>query len=105
MTILEHFKGVAELKKTPGIVIHLLHLNAGTEESAADWDWVAERLASRDSVVRPETEMTFYDFLDNFDCKSEDYDTDLEEDFIMEEKKVDPTGVQDYIITCEKKGK
>ena len=55
--------------------------------------------------MRPETEMTFYDFLDDFNWNSDEYDTDLEDNNVDENKKTDPTGVKDYLNACQSKRK
>nr|XP_002127082.1 leucine-rich repeat-containing protein 74A [Ciona intestinalis] len=70
--------------------------------SSMNWAWVHERLASRESnTTRPETSMTFRDFLDGLDPQSDEYDTDLEDDFVNYHPEVaDLTGATHYKKIC-----
>nr|CAB3263535.1 leucine-rich repeat-containing protein 74 [Phallusia mammillata] len=71
-----------------------------------DWGWVRERLASRESgMSRPESSLTFSDFLDGLEPHSDEYDTDLEDDFVNRYiDDDDPTGVRHYKETCRMNG-
>ncbi|XP_077970865.1 uncharacterized protein LOC120329030 [Styela clava] len=73
--------------------------------STTDWDWVRSKLLSRDSVKRPESSMTFDDFLNGLDPDSDEYDTDLEDAYYTEEHEpYDPTGIWHYEKLCKIKG-
>lgn len=62
------------------------------------------KLLSRDSIKRPESSMTFDDFIEELDPDSDDYDTDLEDAYFSSEAEPDdPTGIWYYHRICEQK--
>ena len=64
-----------------------------------------ERLASRESVTdRPESTLTFYDFLESLNPDSDEYDTDLEDNFQAIDLSGDRTGLKRYRKICDEKG-
>jgi len=77
----------------------------GSNLSYSDWAWVRERLASRQSVMdRPESSLTFYDFLESLNPDSDEYDTDLEDNFQAIDLDDDKTGLKRYKKICDRKG-
>ena len=64
-------------------------------------------MASRESVMeRPESSLTFDDFLESLNPDSDEYDTDLEDNFqnlnLLDD---DSTGVRHYKLVCKQRGK
>jgi len=78
----------------------------GSVTTGSDWAWVRERLASRESgATRPDSSMTFADFLDCLNLDSDEYDTDLEEEFNdYDTNDDDPTGIWHYRRMCHIRG-
>ncbi|XP_076806939.1 uncharacterized protein LOC143450324 isoform X2 [Clavelina lepadiformis] len=74
--------------------------------TSTDWEWVRERLASRESAfTRPESSLTFADFLDALEPGSDEYDTDLEDNFVdCNYESRDFTGLSNYKQACRRKG-
>ncbi|CAK8690894.1 unnamed protein product [Clavelina lepadiformis] len=74
--------------------------------TSTDWEWVRERLASRESAfTRPESSLTFADFLDALEPGSDEYDTDLEDNFVdCNYESRDFTGLSNYKQACHRKG-
>ena len=77
----------------------------GSNLSSSDWTWVRERLTSRESMLdRPESSLTFYDFLESLNPESDEYDTDLEDNFEPLNLDDDRTGLTRYNKICDEKG-
>ena len=74
--------------------------------SFTDWDWVRKRLASRETILeRPNSCLTFSNFLETLSLDSDEYDTDLEDDFPLPNlSSNDRTGLHKYKQICVNKG-